>query len=112
VDVESWEGSLTLSRNIVQNIRDQLGLKLAPNGGDESYMVEPGIFTRNLMIPRYLKAPLISYLECSFYNNPDEFKLLANPKNPLLIDGQNVPYADRTKAMADAIVAGVLATFQ
>ncbi len=108
LDQNSWNKSLRLSRNILDQIHNQLNLPYAGDGGDQSYKVDKGVFARNLMIPRFLKAPAISYLECTFYNNPEEFKMMLNAKNPMMIDGKNVPYSDRIANMANAIRDGVV----
>lgn len=108
VDQNSWDQSLLLSRKIVGQLHNQLGLSLARSADLETYPIEPGVLARNLMIPRFLKAPAISYLECTFFNNPDEFYALANTKHPLMIDGKNMPYSDRLLQIVNAIRDGVL----
>ncbi len=108
LDANSWEQSLNLSRSIVNQFHQQLNMKLPTSADDETYMVEPGIFSRNLVIPRRLRAPVISYLECLFYNRPDEFEAFLKTTHPMQINGQNVLYSDRVVQVANSIRDGVL----
>lgn len=108
LDQRSWDLSLALGRSVLRQFQSRLGLKIAASGGDKAVQVEPGIFARNLQIPRRLTAPAISYLECLFYNRPQEFNAFANATHPLLIDGKNIPYSDRVVDVKSAIREGVL----
>lgn len=107
LDQTQWNLSLKLSRKIITQFQSQMGLDLTQNTG-EGLRVESGIFARNLHIPRFLHAPAVAYLECLFYNRPQEFYALANTKHPLMIDGKNVPYSDRlaqvVKVLKDSVV--------
>lgn len=107
LDQEQWDLSVNLSRKIVNEFQSQMGLALTQNTG-EGLRVESGIFARNLNIPRFLHAPAIAYLECLFYNRPQEFYALAHTKHPLMIGGKNVPYSDRlaqvVKVLKDSVV--------
>jgi N-acetylmuramoyl-L-alanine amidase len=110
LDQKSWDQSLSLSRHILQQMHQQLKIDIAPEGtGDPlSYSVEPGIFARDLNIPRMLKAPAISYLECLFYDRPTEFNAFLKANHPMLIDGKNIPYSDRTLQEVQAIADGII----
>lgn len=108
LDQRSWDLSLKLGRSILGEFRSQLGLKLAAGGGPKTTTVEPGIFARNLQLPRRLKAPAITYLECLFYNRPQEFNAFADARHPMTIGGKNVPYSDRVVQVKNAIRDGVV----
>jgi len=108
LDAKSWNLSLNLGRNITHSFRDRLGLKLSQRTGGGWTLVEPGIISRNLGVTRRLQAPAVSYLECLFYNRPDEFNKLAQTKHPMLIDGENIPYSERVVEITNSIKEGLL----
>lgn len=112
LDQRSWDQSVRMSQSILKNFTTQMGLKLASSGGESAYAVAPGVFARNLVIPRMLKAPVMSYLECLFYNNPAEFERFYNTKYPLDIGGKNYPYSDRLLQVVNSIRDGVLQFYQ
>ncbi len=112
LDQRSWDQSVRISQSILKNFTTQMGLKLASSGGESAYAVAPGVFARNLVIPRMLKAPVMSYLECLFYNNPAEFERFYNTKYPLDIGGKNYPYSDRLLLVVKSIRDGVLQFYQ
>ena len=108
LDGDSWDHSLLLSRSIVQQFQKKMGQSLPTSADEETYVIEPGIFARNLVIPRRLKAPVISYLECLFYNRPDEFEALLKTPHSMIIQGQNVPYSERVVQVTNSIRDGIL----
>lgn len=108
LDKTSWDQSLLLSRKIVQRFQKNMDFDKATWGGDSATMIEPGIFSRNLMIPRKLFGAAVSYLECFFYNNPKEFELLYAQDRDLYIDGVNHPYSKRLEETVMAIRDGVV----
>ncbi len=107
LDQEQWEHSLLLSKEIVGEFQRQMGLEF-PTASQGSIPVAPGIFSRNLTLPRFLTAPAIAYLECLFYNRPQEFYAFRDTKYPLIINGKNYPYSDRLVQVVDSIEAGVI----
>ncbi len=108
MDQTSWQQSVQLSQSILAKFTSNLGLKLATSGGESAYKVVPGVFSRNLVIPRMLKAKAITYLECLFYNNPLEFEKIHDAKYPLDIGGKNIPYSERILHVSNAIRDGVV----
>lgn len=113
LDKNSWDESIKLSRNITSQLHFKLNLDLAKSAGDGSTQIEPGIFSRNLIVPRRIKTSAVTaYLECLFYNRPDEFKLLSQANHSMMIAGQDVPYSDRLVKVVAAIKAGVISYVQ
>jgi N-acetylmuramoyl-L-alanine amidase len=102
-----WEESISLSKNILAQYHSKLGLEFAPSA-QGGLFVEPGIFARNLTLPRFLNAPAISYIETLFYNRPEEFYALSDAKYPMIINGVNYPYSDRLVAIVNALKQGVI----
>ncbi|MES2768885.1 MAG: hypothetical protein V4596_07035 [Bdellovibrionota bacterium] len=107
LDQNQWNESINLSRNILDQFNSQMGLSY-PSGSEGSIPVAPGIFARNLTLPRFLEAPAVAYLECLFYNRPQEFSAFTNTKYPMIINGVNYPYSDRLKQVVSSIKAGVV----
>jgi N-acetylmuramoyl-L-alanine amidase len=108
LDAHAWDGSLRLGRRIVSQLHDQLNLPYDSTGGDEAYLVEPGIFSRNLAVSRKLTGHAVTYLEILHYNAPAEFAALSNRTHPMSIDGQNYPYSDRLALAVRAIRDGIV----
>lgn len=107
LDQNQWDHSISLSRNILDQFKSQMGLNF-PSGAEGGKYVAPGIFARNLTLPRFLKAPAVAYLECLFYNRPQEFSALANAKHPMIINGVNYPYSDRLLQVVSSLKQGII----
>lgn len=107
LDQTQWDESLLLSKSILAEFKNKMGLEF-PNSSQGSIPVEDGIFARNLTLPRFLKAPAIAYLECLFYNRPQEFYALLDTTHDLYINGINYPYSDRLLQVVDSIKQGVV----
>lgn len=108
LDDKSWSLSLDLSRSITQQLQSDLGLRLSRQTAERTVLVEPGIISRNLGVTRRLKVPAVSYLECLYYNRPDEFKLLSDTKHSMIIEGKNIPYSDRVVKIVQSLKKGIL----
>lgn len=108
LDEASYQRSILLSRNIVSQLHGRLQLSLPTAADAESYVIEPGVFARNLLVPRYLTTPAVSYLECLFYDNPTDFNLLINGRHELQIDGKMTFYSDHLVSIVTAIRNGLM----
>jgi N-acetylmuramoyl-L-alanine amidase len=107
LDYKSWRQSLNLSRSLVKSMTQELGTK-AQVLSRPSVMVEPGIIARNLIVPRISKTPAMAYIECLYYNRPQEFVALSQKHHVMKIDGKDYYYSDRLKQVSDSILAGLL----
>jgi N-acetylmuramoyl-L-alanine amidase len=107
LDIEYWHQSLSLGQKILKQMTSRLGTKpqIVQSPGKQ---IEPGIIARNLLMPRYVRASAVAYIEALYYSRPEEFWALKDTKYPLMIEGKNYPYSDRLKQVVDAIEAGVL----
>ncbi len=103
---QMWESSLRLGTRVVQSLSTELGTQVQRQSS--GLQVAPGIFARNLVVPRMLNGGAVIYLECLFYNRPAEFEALLITPNPMLIDGKNSPYSNRVAQVAKGIRQGVL----
>lgn len=109
LDKNSFDESVLLSRYIVKKMQKELNLDLPTSADLGSTQIEPGIFARNLMVPRRLKASVpVAYLECLFFNRPDEFALLSQADHTMTIGGKSVPYSNRVQQVANTIKDGVV----
>jgi N-acetylmuramoyl-L-alanine amidase len=106
LDQQRWENSFQLGREIVASMAAELGTPAQKQGSGAT--VAPGIFSRNLMIPRLMQSGATVYLECFFYNRPQEFEALLITPHPLLIDGKNIPYSNRVAQVVKALRLAVL----
>jgi hypothetical protein len=50
----------------------------------------------------------VSYLECLFYNNPDEFQRLIEKKYSLTINGTETYYSERLLNVVEALKEGLV----
>jgi N-acetylmuramoyl-L-alanine amidase len=107
LDYQSWKMSLNLSRSILKSMTEQLGTK-RQTVSKPAVLVEPGIIARNLIVPRISKTPAIAYIECLYYNRPQEFAALSQDNYFMKIDGKVYPYSERLKQVADSILSGVV----
>jgi N-acetylmuramoyl-L-alanine amidase len=107
LDQTQWDESIHLSSEILNQFKSQMGLTF-PSASSNSIPVAPGIFARNLTLPRFIHAPATAYLECLFYNRPQEFQALIDTKHPMIINGVSYPYSDRLKQVVSSIKKGVL----
>lgn len=107
LDQKQWDDSVNLSKKILTQFNKQMGLTF-PTGFSGSKTVAPGIFARNLGLTRAIDNSAIAYLECLFYNRPEEFNALTQYKYDMYINGKNYQYSDRLKQVADSIRDGVL----
>jgi hypothetical protein len=107
LDIEYWHQSLSLGQKILKQMTSRLGTKpqIVQSPGKQ---IEPGIIARNLLMPRYVRASAVAYIEALYYSRPEEFWALKDTKYPLMIEGKNYPYSDRLKQVVDSIEAGVL----
>ena len=108
LDSYSWQTSLDLSRYLITEIKNKLGVKLASSAGPESIEVEPGIFSRNLYVPSRLSPSAVAYIECLFYNEPKEFYRILNLTDTMAINGHTYPNSNRLKQVANTLRDGIL----
>lgn len=109
LDKTSWDQSINLSRSLVNELHTQLGLDLSHSSDTGSIEIEPGVSARNLMVSRHIKtSAAVSYLECLFYNRPEEFKMLTAGGHTMQIAGKDVVYSDRLQQIVGAIKDGVV----
>lgn len=107
LDATAWNGSLKLGRSVIGQIRDQMGVRFDPSNGGNSVQVEPGLYARNLFIPRRLSG-IVTYLETLFYNDPTEFNALSQKDYFMEIGGVEYPYSDRLLQISRSIEHGVI----
>ena len=107
-DQDSWELSVQMIRKALGRINQNMGIPPAKVDGTESVKVEDGIFARNLQVPRKMKNTITAYFELFYYNKKSEFDALLNAKNPMMIDGKNVPYSDRVAQSATSLREGIV----
>ncbi len=109
LDKNSWNESVSLSRAIVQKMHKNLNLDLPTSADSGSTQIEPGIFARNLMVPRRLKSSVpVAYLECLFYDRTDEYQKLIQQDHSLNVGGTPLPYSNRVSEIANTIRDGVI----
>lgn len=105
---EQWAKSVRLSKAVVNEISESLGVPMPKTDTSGSTPVLQGVFARNLALTRQVIGSPISYLECLSYGNEAEFYRLAkNDGGTLQIDGRAVPYSKRLDQLATAIATGV-----
>jgi N-acetylmuramoyl-L-alanine amidase len=108
LDFMTWNDSVKLARSIAHSIHDQLGVPFDQPNPENSVEIEPGVQARNLRVQRQLTSQATAYVECLFYNDPNEFEALLKTTNPMMINGVNVPYSDRLAQLAAALRDGVV----
>ena len=109
LDKKSWQGSVHLSRSIVKSLNKNLQLNLATSADSGAKFIEPGIFARNLVVPRQMKtSAAIAYLECLFYDRKDDFQKLIQKDHDLLIGNQKTYYSDYLLKIVSSITEGVV----
>ncbi|MGZ3696904.1 MAG: hypothetical protein ACXVCH_02325 [Bdellovibrionota bacterium] len=110
LSASSWNSSLQLSRRVVASLHSHLGLPLENNGSSANTReVEPGIFARKLYIPARMTAPAaVSYAECLFYDNAEEFRRLLRADHSMEIGGVSTTYSDRLIDVADGFKDAVV----
>jgi N-acetylmuramoyl-L-alanine amidase len=107
-DAYSWDASVQLSRHVVGSLSSTLGISRESRSPGSVVMVEPGVFARNLHLTRKIYGMAMTYLECLFYNDPEEFERLAQNHYSLKIDGISYPYSSRLLEVADALEKGIV----
>lgn len=107
LDQKQWDESILLSKHVLNEFNRQMGLTFPKSSAGGTY-VAPGIFSRNLGLTRSIDNSAIAYLECLFYNRPDEFYAFSQAKHPMVINGVNYPYSDRLKQVVSSIKQGVI----
>jgi hypothetical protein len=70
-------------------------------------LIEPGIYARNLYILRKLTPHITSYIECLYYNFPDEFYELSKEEQSMMIDGKKYFYSNRLNLIANSLTVGI-----
>lgn len=106
---ERWRASVELSKSIVGEISSRLSVPIPATDMAGTLPVARGVFARNLALTRLLTDSPVSYLECLYYGNSQEFAMLARKDGGTLsIDGKSYPYSARLKKLSDAIVDGVV----
>ncbi len=108
VDQEAWDLSLQMIRQTLQQIHSQMGIPLASTDGNQSVKVEDGIFSRNLYVPRKLRASVSAYYELFFYDRRQEFEALSQNKYSLLIDAKSYGYSERLKQSVQCLRQGLI----
>jgi N-acetylmuramoyl-L-alanine amidase len=109
LDVTAWNDSVKLASSIAHHIHDGLGIGYDKTDPSNSLEIEPGVQVRNLRVQRQLTSQATAYVECLFYNDPNEFEALLNATHPMMIDGKSYPYSDRLMQLANALNDGVVA---
>jgi hypothetical protein len=59
-------------------------------------------------VQRLLSSHATAYVECLYYNDPNEFEALLKTNHPMTIDGKDMPYSDRLAQIADALQDSIL----
>ncbi len=104
----AWNSSVTLSRHVVQNLSAGLGLEIENYDVNNSKPIEDGISARNLYLTRTITDTALSYVECLYYDDADEFENLSRYSRQMVIDGQTYPYSDRLVQLSDSLFNGVI----
>lgn len=108
LDTQAWDASLKLSRSVVNQIHNQMNIDFKFSSDENFIFIEPGIYARNLYILRKLNPHVTSYVECLYYNNPNEFYALAQEDQTMMINGKKYFYSNRlgliVSSLKDAIV--------
>lgn len=107
LDQTQWEESIRLGKEIVSEFKTQMHID-PTKSAENSIKVAPGIFSRNLTLSRFLNAPAVAYLECLFYNRPQEFYAFADTKYPMIINGMSHPYSDRLLQVVNTLKQAVV----
>ena len=110
LDPVAWDKSLELSRAVVHNLHSKLKIDYDDRnaGGGFSRWLEPGIFSRNLVLSRKLSGRAVTYVECLHYNDKKEFEALSRADYSMQIGGTSYPYSKRLFQVVEALRDGVL----
>jgi N-acetylmuramoyl-L-alanine amidase len=108
LDPTAWNDSVKLASSIAHHIHDGLGIGYDKPDPSNSVEIEPGVQVRNLRVQRQLTSQATAYVECLFYNDPNEFEALLNATHPMMIDGKNYPYSDRLMQLANSLNDGIV----
>ena len=105
---EQWQNSVHLSQQIVGQMSQDLQLPLATQA-HLGLPVAPGVFTRNLVLPRQAVTAPMSYLECFYYANTAEFeRVLKTDGGQIVIGGKTYAYSQRLNVLSNAITKGIV----
>ncbi len=104
---DDFQNSFNLSQSIVKRLSQNLKLSLDTSNPINGQLIQPGIRSRNLTVPRYLQTSSVAYLETFFYNRPDEFRALLRQDHVMAIEGVNYSYSNRLIEVANAVELGV-----
>jgi hypothetical protein len=107
-DEATWRGSISLGHFILSSMTSELGIPVEPRSPGITKEIEPGLFARNLALLKRHTSAVVDYVECLFYNDRKEFKLLSEATHPMTIDGENYPYSDRQVEVAEALKDGIV----
>lgn len=107
LDQQQWDESILLSKHILTQFNQQMGLQL-PNSAGRGRFIAPGIFARNLGLTRAVDHSAVAYLECLFYNRSAEFYAFSKKQHTIVIDGTTYHYSDRLKQVVSSLRQGVI----
>lgn len=104
-----YQRSIALSEAIVGEISTKLGVPMPSSDVEGSLRVAPGVFARNLALTRLVSDAPLTYLECLYYGNAEEFRRLSKADGGTLpVEGRPMAYSARLRDLADAITGGVV----
>ncbi|MGZ3724235.1 MAG: N-acetylmuramoyl-L-alanine amidase [Pseudobdellovibrio sp.] len=107
LNAHSWNASVDLSRSVIQSMTAGMALEPEIYNENNSQPIEAGISTRNLYLTRTITDTALSYVECLYYDDADEFNRLADYKYKMIIDGKSYPYSERLVQLSDSLLNGV-----
>ena len=105
---ESWNASLSLSRQIASHMHRELDIAQEKTSAGDVVEIEPGVLARNLALTRRAYSHAVSYVECLYYNNPLEFRALEKADHSMLIDGKEYPYSNRLESVSHALKNSII----
>lgn len=108
VDTSTWGDSLKLSRAVVNEIHNELKIPFDSATASNLIEVEPGVLARSLSVQRRLTTHPSTYVECLFYNDPNEFESLLAHDHIIEIDGQELAYSNRLLATEQALRTAIV----
>jgi len=103
-----WRDSVELSRQVVGQIHEQMGIPLATQSDFHALLIEPGVLARNLRLQRRMAGFVSAYLEALCYEDLSEFRAFAKPEFETRTGRQTLTYSSRLLKLSHAIRDGVL----
>ncbi|MBS1985681.1 MAG: N-acetylmuramoyl-L-alanine amidase [Bdellovibrionales bacterium] len=110
MDPASWKASRHLTQAVVRSLHDTLRIPYDPlgKGTEDTVRLGDGVFARNLRLSSLLHSSAVSYLECLYQDDPQEFAQLLRPDFSMNIDGQPYAYSQRLVQVAQALEQGII----